>query len=157
MDAFRNYLLGIIGAAMICAVTQHFLTEKNGQSQLIKMICGLVMALSLFSPLIDLDHLGFGLPLYDMKAQAQSAVSNGQQISYDALSRVISDRVEAYILDEARTMGADVSVAVKLSSESIPAPLSVTIQGNLSPFAKNKLQSIIETELGISKENQEWI
>ena len=157
MDAVRGYLLCVIGAALICAVVQQFLTEKSAHLPLVKMICGLIMVLSVLSPLVNLSDFAPFSWTHEFANQADTAVVSGQQISYDALSEVILKRLEAYILDEARTLGAELTVTIELADGTLPTPHAVIIQGDVSPFAKNKLQSIIESELGISKENQKWI
>ena len=43
-----------------------------------------------------------------------------------------------------------------LSDDDIPAPVAARIKGNVSPFAKSKLMDMMEKDLGISKERQQW-
>jgi hypothetical protein len=45
---------------------------------------------------------------------------------------------------------------VTLSDELPPVPVEVRLSGDISPYIKTRLQSILEDDLGISKENQIW-
>ena len=91
----------------------------------------------------------------DFRHQAQQAVQKGEAYSNSVLRKSITDRVQAYILDKAVEMGANIQVQVILSDDAYPVPEQVCIQGDISPYARNQLKHILE-ELGVAEENQIW-
>ena len=73
----------------------------------------------------------------------------------EAEGNIIKSRVQAYILDKADSFGTSLEVEVILDQDHIP--VSVELQGNISPYARAQLTEIIEEDLGIPKEHQLWI
>jgi hypothetical protein len=57
-------------------------------------------------------------------------------------------------LDKAESLGAELTVEVMLDDSQIPIPTKVRIRGNISPYNREKLSSIIERDLGIPTEAQ---
>jgi len=73
------------------------------------------------------------------------------------MAQSIIDSTRAYILEKAETFGAELTVEVMLDDSSIPVPSGVRIRGNISPYNREKLGSIIQRDLGIPTEAQIWI
>ena len=71
-----------------------------------------------------------------------------------AVSVIINEKIEEYILKKASDYSAKLDVEVILEN-NIPA--IVILDGDISPYAKRQLEAILEKELGITKENQQWI
>ena len=155
MGPIREYLLSVSVAAIVCAVARRLLDRKGTPAAMGKLLTGLFMTFTVLSPLTDLS---FG-PLQDMtsdfRQQAQQAVQEGEAYSNSALRNGITERVQAYILDKAVEMGANIQVQVILSDDAYPVPEQVRIQGDISPYARNQLKRILE-ELGVAEENQIW-
>ena len=60
-------------------------------------------------------------------------------------------------MDKARLLGCSLEVTVSVSEAEVPVPESVQITGNISASARRELEIVLSQELGISKENQQWI
>lgn len=156
MDAIRNQLLGIVAAAIICGIVTRLLGEKGTQGALAKMICGLFLMFTVIRPIADL-RIGNITDIADWySAEADQAVSAGTSMTRNALRESIKAQSEAYILDKAEQMNAELTVRIELSGDDIPIPQSIRLTGKVSPYSKNRLQTIIEEDLGIDKEHQEW-
>jgi hypothetical protein len=112
------------------------------------------MALTVLGPVAQIRLPAFS-SLPDT-LQAQTAVLDGEETARAALAESISTRVEAYILENAADLGLQLTVDVELSRDPIPIPVRIYLQGNISPYAKQKLQTVIREDLGIDKENQIW-
>lgn len=154
MEALREYLLSVTAAAIVCALLRRLLAGKGSAETMGKILAGIFMSLTVLLPLTRLPMPQFGeLPF---SADAQQAVQAGEEIARKALSERISAGAEAYILEKAAAMQADLSVEVELSNDPIPVPLRVYLWGNIAPYAKQKLQIMIQKDLGIEKENQVW-
>ncbi len=156
MDTIRDYLLAIVAAAIICGIVTKFLGEKGAQGTLAKMICGLFLTFTLVRPIADFQ-IGDITDITDWySGEADRAVSAGTSMTKNALRQCIKARAEAYILDKAEQMRAELTVQIELSEDDIPVPKSIQLTGNVSPYTKNRLQTIIKEDLGIDKEHQKW-
>ena len=156
MQAIGEYLIGVTAAALLCAVVGK-LSISGLSGAVIKMMCGVFMALAMVAPWAKI-RLTVPLDLVlDAQEEAASLVSQGENSARETMAGIISEGVRSYILDKAGTMGLDLEVTVKLSDEDIPVPVAVTLKGEISPYHKGVLGDAIRDDLGIGKEVQTWI
>ena len=119
-----------------------------------KLIVGIFLTLTAVRPLADID-LGAVPSLVEVYSiQAEEAVREGELMMETQTQAIIKSRLEAYILDKAEVMGVSLEVNIALNENGLP--ISVRLSGAVPPGAKKRLQSIIETDLGIPKEAQTW-
>ena len=157
MDQLGCGILSVVTAALVVGILCSFCDTKTGTGTLIRMVCGLVLLIHILSGLLkaDFDIL---MSFSDLLLQStEDAVSQGSRISSKAASEIIKEKTEAYILDKAAAYGVCPEVEVFVSTADVPIPESVRIRGSVSPYARKQLERIVEDELGIPKENQEWI
>lgn len=154
MDGLRDYLLSVTAAAILCSLIKNLLPGKTAATQLIHVLCGVFLAFSLISPVLQLDPEQLFLSDGSFAADAQAAASMGEKEAADALCAVIKERTEAYILDKAT--GMDVSVEVEITLQDL-IPSGVILRGAVSPYVRSTLSEWITQQLGIPKEAQEWI
>ncbi len=155
MGAVREYLLSITAAVLVCSTLKFLLGEKSATGKRMKLICGLFLAATVFSPLItfrfdemvDLDELGI---------DENSYVEEGKQMAQDAMKDIIKSQLEAYIFHEAESVSADLKVEVFLQNGNSYLPGKVVLTGAVSPYQKKVLSEYMETTLGIPRENQVW-
>ena len=154
IELIRQWILGMTGAAVFCAVATE-LTPKGPVKGVLRTVCGVVMAAALIAPLLDFDFPAYSLNLARYRDGAASVTEDGKEIS-DALNRrVIEETLGAYILDKAQTLGAEVTearVSVRWSTEGVWVPASAEIYGSYS----EALAGAIEAELGVPREAQTW-
>ena len=154
MELLRTWILGLAGAALLCAVCTE-LTPQGSVKTVQRAICGVVVSLALISPLLRLDSGAYSLHLAGYRKQAEEIASQGKEIS-DSLSRTyIQEQCRAYILDKARLSGVPVtsaSVELRWSGEGVWYPVAAEIEGTYDRALAEK----IEEELGIGQENQHW-
>lgn len=156
MEDIKIYLLGIVGAAVICGIITRFVGEKGTQGAMVKLIAGLFLTFTVIRPIanIRLDGWSDFADLYsDSGVEAAAA---GERMTKDALRSSIKAQTEAYILDKAAALALNLEVDVTLSDDEIPIPATVRLSGKSSPYAKLRLQAIITQDLGIDKEHQIW-
>lgn len=142
---------------MIVGILTSVSDSKSTQGALIRMIGGLFLAFTVIAPITDFDMdvlMDLG---NELSTEAEKAASRGQDLAADAMSEIIKQETQAYILDKAASYGAELTVEVEVNREESAVPESVVLRGAVSPYAKAQLQQIMETELGIPKENQIWI
>lgn len=153
----ETYLLGILACALICGIAMELTGKKGSNAAVIKLLCGVFMLLCVVSPLFNV-RVG---PLADLteqyRAEADTFTRDGEILAQEQYQAVITQRTEAYILDKAVSLGAEIDVEVVLAEDAPSAPKAVTIRGRVSPYAKGLLSSWLTSELGIATEEQRWI
>lgn len=156
VEALREYILSVICTAIVCGVLQ-ILVPNGTSATLSKMISGLVITISVLSPVMN-DHIIDWDNQFDhIISDSIFAVSAGENVASDLLKERIIKDTETYILTKASELGANLSAKVDLSSEYPNQPIAVTMKGNISPYLKKQLTANIVTELGIPEEKQIWI
>lgn len=156
MDDLREYLLSVIGAVMICAIITRFVNGSDTLRTLTKLLCGLFIVYTAIKPLPIINLSGISAITSRYSVEAQTSAQLGIDMSSDVLRQSIKEQTQAYILDKAKTLKADLQVEVELSEDDIPVPMRVSIIGKVSPNAKKQLTAMIEKDLGINMEYQRW-
>ena len=156
MLAISAYIRAITGASLISAVVLRLLAGKGSAASIGKILVGIFMALTVISPIAQVELSDLWNLIPDVTTDASKATTDGLAAAKKALAEGISTRIEAYILDKAAQLGVSLTVQIELSDDAFPVPQKVWLQGNVSPYAKSRLQTVMEQELGIDKENQIW-
>lgn len=153
----RQYLLSLICAALLCSIVYGLLDKKSAYFPIIKLICGLFITITAISPLTNISIPDISEFIGDTKFDANQLVNEGKTFSDESMNSIIRENLESYILGVASDIGADIQVEMFLDEKDPPGPSSVKIIGNVSPYKKQRLQQVIEKELGIPEEKQIWI
>ncbi len=156
MEDIRQYLLSVTAAAIMCGLLEKLLVQKGTAAAMGKMLAGIFLAVTIISPAVRLNFDGWMNGAGSFSEDASAAVQEGKELSNDALRELIKDQTQAYILDKAKALHADLKVQVEVSDREMPVPVRVKLEGEISPYAKQQLQSIITQQLGIAKEDQIW-
>ncbi len=152
----KAYLVSILAAAIISGIITKLMDGKGTQGTVAKLIAGLFLSFAIISPLKNIRIEGLSVLTESFESDAQLAVENGQSLTSTAIGQRIKQSCEAYILDKARQLDADLEVSVTLDDSSVPVPVAVVLKGNVSPNTKRTLEAIIADNLGIPKEAHTW-
>lgn len=155
MDALRQYAVSVIAAAIVCGiVTGSF---QNGTvKEIVKLVCGLFLTFTVIHPVIGLDITSLSIYQPDYTLDASKAAAIGENFTREGIADIIKTETETYILDKAAELNADLTATVTVSQADTPVPVAVSISGEVTPYARQQLQGIIQSDLGIAKENQVW-
>ena len=155
MQGIKEYLLGVIAAAILCAIVTQLVSKESLPGAAMKLICGVFMLLALVSPVTQIrirpSHI-----FSDLSLQADLITTAASESSRESIAQIIKEQTQAYILDKASSQGVSLSVSVALSDGEIPKPIGVTLTGSVSPYTKKILSETIEKDLGIAAEAQIW-
>jgi hypothetical protein len=156
MEDVHSYIIRLIATAMICWLACAMQKKDSTIAAISKLLCGVFMAITVISPLIS-----FKLPNYQTFTQhylteAEDAAAFGQSITGGAMAEIIKQRCTTYILDKAQEFGAELTVEVRLTDDLIPVPIGVSLEGEISPYARLRLGELIANQLGIKEEAQYW-
>lgn len=157
MGTIREYLLSITAAAIICAVVRQMFGKDRPIGKLIKIISGLFMVVTVLSPLLEFrldDWIG---QTEDLVVQGDPYVEEGVSHAESAMSDIIKQQLEEYILDEAERLCVKIRAEVTLRDDGTFTPEGVVLKGEISPYSKQALSEYIVQTLGITEENQKWI
>ena len=149
-------VISVTAAAMICAVVMSFL--RDGQAgQLLKLICAVVLTMAVLRPLARVDVGNFEMPDLPDGGSGREAARSGEEMARQTRARLIKEQTEAYILEKADDLGMTLQVEVEMGQWEPPVPIAVRLTGEAPDYLRRLLSQIIRQELGIEKEDQEWI
>lgn len=152
-----DWIRSMASAAIICGVALT-VTPSGSVKNVLRVVCGALMTIVLVWPLTGGGKLWSALDAssYSQRARAvaQGALEEGTNISRD----IIKQELESYVLDKAQSLGMeDVEVQVELrwSSEGCWYPVKVRLSAPTA-LGRQALERVIEGELGVPPEEQEW-
>ena len=155
-DSFRTYLFSICAAAVL-SVLVPMLISKNMIRKTTEFACGLLLLVVVVSPVVQLDLTDFRqiISSYMLDPSTTFAEQNAAEGNFTA--ERISLQCEEYILDKAEAIGMNIQVEVHMNEDMLyPLPVRVMISGRYSPWQKEKLSFILEQDLGVPENQQEW-
>ncbi len=155
MDSLQSYLISVIAAALLCAAAEGIL-QTSAVKEPVKMICGIVLTITVVSPLRNVDLTNTIAFDTSFRTAASTAAAEGEAMAKEARYRVIKEKTEAYIQDKAAALGAEISADVDLCGDDPPVPQRAVISGQITADKKAQLLQILQTQLGITEENLEW-
>lgn len=157
MEGVREYLLSVTAGAVLCGLLGSLTGQTGSFSGLYKLISGIFLCFLVISPLTKVELTDLSRYAVDLMESSRAAAQEGEEAGDDMLRQIITDETRAYIMDKARSYGADVQVDITLSEDEPPVPLGCTIRGSISPYVKQQLKKILIQDLGIPEEHHTWI
>lgn len=157
-QVLTQWLHAVIYTGIACALAL-LLTPEGRVKMALKIICAVVMCVSIASPVAELDFSAYSKAMAKYKLDAQAIAEQGEQYSKNLNRSIIEDECRAYILDKANEMGAgvcDVTVTAFWSSDGYWYPKQVSIESHADAKQREQLSDWIQAQLGISINEQEW-
>lgn len=145
-------------AASAAAAAARLLCPEGGVKKVTEVLCGVMLAAVLASPLLRADIPTLALSMAEYRRTAAELTEGAEAAEKQLLREHIEDQCAAYILREAHTLGAEelrVTVRTKWRDENW-VPYEARVEGVLSAEVKNALGAYMEAELGIPRERQSW-
>ena len=155
MNPLAEYVISVISASIIVAIICSFFGDKSGISSMMKVICGLFLTFVVVNPLVKLNFSGIVDYLERFSVDGLEAAAVGENMAREAEADIIKANVQAYILDKAEFWETQLDVEVILDQDNVP--VGVELEGNISPYARVQMETVIAEDLGIAKEHQLWI
>ena len=142
----------IFCGALVCAAA----AQLGGAGQGIrKLLCGAFLTALILASFGKVDFAEVYQDIDGCSQAAQAAVEEGEAQAQALKDSIITEQYEAYILDKAAELGAQVTVTVTLEPQT-GLPCAAVITGNLTPWEKQTLSGQITQALGIEKEALDW-
>lgn len=156
MRWLSEYLLSVTAAAIICMVAKSLVRSNSAAGQMIRIVTGVILIISIISPLHSVRFHSLQGYLEEFKASADDYVSAGAVSAQTAMNEIIIEETTAYILNAAKKHGVSLEVSVVLSDTSVPQVEKVILYGTVSPYQKSLLRSYIYENLGLTEEQVVW-
>lgn len=157
MQDLGQYILSVGVASLLAGIIAEFSDSKSATGMITRMVCGLFLAFTVINPLTNLNFGILESFSQDTVINTQPVISAGTTLAEESMAQLIKQETEAYILDKAQSLGCVLEAEVTVVEGQYPIPESVRICGTISNQNRRQLEDFLERELGISKENQQWI
>lgn len=157
MAMMQNWIRGLVAASVLVALAQQ-ITPDGPVKKVTEFVCGIMLMAMLLSPVLTADRTVFSYALSDYRKTVAELSQDLESQEKQLLRVYIQEQCQAYILDEARSLGLtqlQATVQVKWGDESW-VPNEVTLTGELTPEQKARLSGFLDAELGIPAERQHW-
>lgn len=155
MEGIRQWLLGMVCAAMAAALAQS-LAPEGGPKRICKLAGALVLLLATVNPLLRLDEGALSRLTQDYQSalgESAGALEEENDLLYET---IIEERTAAYILDKAEELGisCQAEVEYRYDQEGVPYPYRARVTGTWTQEQRQALGQVLEGELGIPPERQ---
>lgn len=154
MEAWKEYILDILVVSISISIFLQILPD-GGKKELLHLLSGILLAVVILMPLSEIRLNDF-LDLTQYQPESSDyLLARGTETADEAKRQYITERYEAYILDKAKALGAEILPIVQVDETFLP--IFAEIQGDLEPQVQKKLEQMLVLDMGITKENQRWI
>lgn len=135
------------------------LMPEGGVKKLTPVVGAAALLLCLLDGVTTVDTAGLLMDTAHYRELSASLTADAEALQARLDRRVIEQECEAYIEDKAEALGIQllsVRVTVVWSAEGFWLPEAVSVSGRWSETARARLAGLMETELAIPAEKQEW-
>lgn len=157
MQAIREYLIGVVAAALLCALVSMLVEPKGTVGVAVKLVSGFLMLLAVLQPLVKIQPEGLFRWTDAFVSDGTTLVNEGKETAKEYYTDSIKQQLTTYILDEAREYNCALSVDIQLSDEDVPVPRQIRLSGDVSPYARQVLTNLLAERLGLNREDLIWI
>lgn len=153
MDGIRQWLLGILAAAMGLSLL-YALLPKGAVRAAAKAAGGLILLLAVLGPAAGLDLSDLAVRYEDLSRDMEQQAETYRREGQAQLELGIRQRTAAYISEKAAQLGLSCHPRVEVTwRDGVPYLGSVTLD-----MAENRaLSAILEEDLGIPPSEQHWL
>lgn len=159
MSGFVGDWIRSIAAAALIASLAMALTPKGKVQRVLKVVCGVLLIIAIISPLTDGGTENISVDLAEYRAKADKIADTAEENDMNLSRGIIEREFEEYILDKASEIGVflqSADVTVEWGTDGYWYPCEVTLEGEITTGDRNRLSAVIESELGIPTDRQNW-
>jgi len=153
MAKLGEYVLTLTAAALACSMLLSLLKEGTTKS-FVRLFCGVFLTMTAFSPLTEISLPSVDSVFREYRRTGEVTAAAGENLAKELRRNIITERVEAYILDKAVCLGLDLQAEVTLGPDDLPR--KVRLRPEPDRENRQQLDQIIVSDLGIPKENLQW-
>ena len=153
MGGVRVWLLYVLSVSFVCALADA-LMPKGPVKGVGKLVCGLILAVTVVSPVVSLDVESGVQWLEGWEVGLEQREEELKKQVGEEMKTIIEQEYEAYIVDKAAQLGAACTAQVECrqEDEGVYLPQRIWIRGALSQPQREALSESLMEELGIASE-----
>lgn len=161
MEVLKSMVMGIAVAAILGGAAM-CLVKESGQRRMVSLAVGLMLALSVLSPLV-----GLSIPLTavvtasaqmeaDIIQISEASAQRNQEVAESSVTGVMID----YMVDRAAALGVKLTAQLQMATDAegvlvVKSATLTTSETNAARVAE--VQQMLAEECGIAQEKQQWI
>lgn len=155
-EAVKEWIIGMVGASAISCIALT-LTPKGRVYEVVRLLCGVLVAITMLSPVISFDYTAYAENLSKYREEYTEITTEASADGDRLVRTLIEQECSAYILDKAGELGVQVSgvtVTAKWGDDNCWYPYEANISSQQE--RNDALTGVIEAQLGIPAERQYW-
>ena len=151
----KRWIVGIFAASLLGSLAEA-VCPPGRVRPVLRMVCGLICALAVASPLaeLDMDRLAARIAAYSQKAEQLSLTAEEEGRMMERT--YIEERCAAYILSKGAALGVETGEVSVLAAWDAQALVWVPWETTAAGAYSGELSRLIESELGVPAERQVW-
>lgn len=151
---WRVWAYSVITCALSCSIVSQLVSDGK-EKDILRLLCGILLAISILCPFtrVNPEEL-LKLSKWDL-TEGEAYIAEGEKMAAQEKMDSIKTACETYILNKARTLGAEIQADISLDEWGIP--VFAELQGKADANVRLQLETVLTTDLGIPKESQKWI
>lgn len=154
MESWKGYILDILVVSISISIFLQILPD-SGKKELLHLLSGILLTVVILMPLSDIRLNDFLDLTQYLPESSDYLLERGAKTAEEAKRQYITGRCEAYILDKAKALGAEILPIVQVDETFLP--VYAEIRGDPEPQVQKQLEQMLVLDMGITKENQRWI
>lgn len=155
MDGVRGYLVSLVAACLLCAVSPALVKNERIQ-RLVRFLGGILIALTALTPLLSLRLSDLTDAITRLNTDYALDTESIEENTHAYLRKHIKETTQTYIETKAAELGASVRAEVTTDDGEYPVPITASITGILNAEQRAALSRYMTEALGIAQTAQEW-
>lgn len=156
MEKLGQYLLAIAAVGILVSLLQAAAPGEQGK-RAVKLAGSMVLLLVVLAPLPGLGQANLNRLVADAVEELENTEIPVSAAGENQIAAGITQRCSAYIWDKAAELGMSVEAQWQLTEgDGWPYPTGVVLRGTWTEPQRQALAELLEQELGIPMEEQEW-
>jgi hypothetical protein len=159
METIRNWISAVTAVSILVSAALA-VTPEGAVKKILRFVGGLILFIVLIAPLKEISISDIAYFSMQYRADFENYRDKLLFENSSMIKTIIEDRTRTYILQKAEELGiqCDVRVYAKTPDDGYPYPHKAVIMTGAETGREQRqmLSRLLESELGISAENQEW-
>lgn len=151
----KDWLVSVAAASILSAVAAA-LCPAGRVKAILRLVCGIVCALALISPVAQLDITALSASMEGYGREAQIIAENAEEEKKLLERTYIEERFAAYISDKAAALGVEAGAVTVQARWDDDTLVWYPYEATLGCERSDALSREIEAALGIPAERQYW-
>ena len=153
MSFLGEYIFRVTCCAIVCNIILSIQSSSTAKN-IVRFISGVMLTFAIISPFREISVADLDCMQHQYFRDGAEVADRGEDYLKNSCRKIITDELEAYILDKGEMLGCSIDVNIGLNEEGCPD--YVVLSGTVTPELRKKLENILTKDLGITEEDCRW-